>query len=172
MRSEYDRLIALGVFVDEKIELLRGQLVTMSPEGWDHAEIGNWLLRRLVRTLGDEFEIRHASPFAANDDSEPEPDLFIGRTEPGRRAHPSHPLLLIEVSNSSIRKDRKIKRALYAEIGVPEYWIIDITRGVPVVEVYTEPSVQGYARMVTLRDGDVLRPLHVPIELAVADLPR
>jgi Uma2 family endonuclease len=172
-RVEYDRLVELGVFGDEKIELLRGVLVTMSPEGWLHADVGNWLLCRLVRGLDDSFEIRHASPFAANEDSEPEPDLFVGRRPSERREdHPGKALLLVEVSDSSIRKDRRIKRELYAEIGVPEYWVIDITKGLPVVEVCTEPTADGYAKMVTLRDGDVLRPIHLPIEIAVADLPR
>ncbi len=173
-RAEYDRLVDLGVFEDEKIELLRGMLVTMSPEGELHVDVGHWLFKLLVRTFSDaEFDVRYAAPFAANDDSEPEPDVFVGPPRGERSpAHPNRALLLVEVSNSSIRKDRKIKRALYAEIGVPEYWIIDITKDVPVIEVYTEPSATGYARMVTLRDGDVLRPLHIPIEIEVARIPR
>lgn len=173
-RAEYDQLVDLGVFDDEKIELLRGMLVTMSPEGEEHTTVGHWLFKLLVRTFSDaQFDVRHAAPFAASDDSEPEPDLLIGPPQTKRlHDHPSRALLLIEVSNSSIRKDRTIKRELYAEIGVPEYWIIDVTKGVPVVEVYTEPTANGYVKKVTLRDGDVLRPIHVPIEIAVADLPR
>ena len=172
-RSEYDRLVDLGAFDDEKIELLRGVLVTMSPEGYPHSDVGNWLFRRMARALDDAFEIRHAAPFAASEDSEPEPDLFVGRTPAAqRKGHPGEALLLVEVSSSSIRKDRSIKRALYAEVGVPEYWIIDLTKGVPVVEVYTEPTAAGYAKVATLRDGDILRPIHVPIEIRVADLPR
>lgn len=173
-RVEYDRLVELGVFEDEKIELLRGMLVTMSPEGEEHIGVGHWLFKRLVRTFSDaQFDVRYAAPFAASDDSEPEPDLFVGPPVTTRRTdHPSRALLLVEVSNSSIRKDRKIKRDLYAEIGVPEYWIVDITKRIPVVEVYTEPSAIGYGKLVTLRDGDILRPLHIPIEIAVADLPR
>lgn len=172
-RREYDELVKLGVFEDEKIELLRGMLVTMSPEGWQHADVGVWLTRRLNRGLDDTYEVRSAHPFAATEDSEPEPDLLIGRAQPGRRAHPSEALLVVEVSASSIRKDRKAKQAIYAEAGVPEYWIIDLTdESNPVVEVYTDPTATGYASMAKLRDGDVLRPLHVPIEIAVADLPR
>ena len=172
-RREYDQLVDLGVFDGESIELLRGMLVTMSPEGWQHSDVGNWLLKRLIRTLDDSYEVRYASPFAANDDSEPEPDLLVGKVQPGRRAHPNGALLLIEVSDSSIRKDRKVKRQLYSEIGVPEYWIVDITTGDQIlVEVYTAPTPTGYAKLLTLGDGDVLRPLHVPIEIAVSDLPR
>ena len=173
-RVEYDELVKLGSFDDERVELLRGQLVTMSPENWDHAEIGLWLFKRLVRTFGDDaFEMRHTSPFVANDDSEPEPDVFVGPSAPvGRGSHPAVALWLVEVSNTSIRKDRRIKRALYAEIGVPEYWIIDITRGAPIVEVYTHPQPGGYAVMTMHRDGDVVRPLHVPIDIAISEMPR
>lgn len=100
--------------------------------------------------------------------------MFVGRPKRTRRSHPfpDQALLIVEVSRSSIRKDRTVKQALYAEIGVPEYWLIDITKGVPVVEVYTDPTPQGYATMTTLRDGDVLRPKHVPIAIQIADLPR
>ncbi len=173
-RAEYDELVERGAFEGEPIELLRGQLVTMSPEGSQHADVGHWLFRLLVRAFGDhQFELRYTAPFVANDDSEPEPDLFVGPpARAGRKTHPSEAVLLVEVSSSSIRKDRKVKALLYAEIGVPEYWLIDITKGVPVVEVYTDPTPQGYATMTTLRDGDVLRPKLVPIEIQIADLPR
>ncbi len=174
MRTEYDQLVELGAFHREPIELLRGQLVTMSPEGLQHTDVGHWLFKRLVRAFGDdEFEVRYSAPFGANEDSEPEPDVFVGPpAQPARFAHPSEALLLIEVSDSSIRKDRIVKRALYAEVGVPEYWIIDITSGVPIVEVYTDPTPTGYATMTKHRDGEVIRPKHVPIDIAVADLPR
>jgi Uma2 family endonuclease len=81
--------------------------------------------------------------------------------------------LLIEVSNTSLRKDRGVKLAIYTEAGVPEYWIINASRpGKLEVEVYSEPTPTGYARLVTMRDGDVLRPLRVPIAIDVADIPR
>ncbi|MBA3452282.1 MAG: Uma2 family endonuclease [Deltaproteobacteria bacterium] len=172
-RREYDELVNLGVFENEKIELLRGMLVTMSPQGSPHARMIVWLTRRLIKALDDSWEVRPGLPYAASDDSEPEPDLLVTVADPTRPDHPSTALLLIEVSNSSLRKDRKIKLPIYAEAGVPEYWIIDVSAAGEVsVAVYTEPTKDGYAKLVTLRDGDVLRPLHVPIEIAVSDLPR
>jgi Uma2 family endonuclease len=172
LRVEYDKLVDLGVFDDEKIELIRGVLVPMSPEGLPHTGVGIWLTRRFMRALDDEYVVRPDKPFAANEDSEPEPDLLVTREDPFV-AHPSSALLLIEISHSSLRKDRGIKRELYGEVGVPEYWIVDVSEpGKISVEVYTEPTSYGYARMVTLRDGEVLRPLHVPIEIAIADIPR
>ncbi len=172
-RREYDQLVELGVFADEKLELLRGMLVTMSPVGGVHVGIYVWLTRRLIKALDDTFEVRPASPFAASDDSEPEPDLLVCKaTAPIRDDHPSEALLLIEISDSSIRKDRKVKMPLYAEAGVPEYWLFDISDDDElVISVYTEPTPTGYGKVVHMREG-VLRPLHLPIEIAIADIPR
>ena len=173
MRAEYDQLIKLGAFDGEKIELLRGQLVTVSPIGMPHKRLTVWMNRFLIEHLDRSFEVNPGQPFAAADDSEPEPDMMIVREELTREDHPTKALLIMEFSDSSIRKDRKVKLPIYAEAGVPEYWIFDLSReGELAVEVYTEPSPRGYASMTTYRDGDVLRPKHVPIEIAVADLPR
>jgi Uma2 family endonuclease len=171
-RVEFNKLYEMGMFEDERVELLRGVIVPMSPEGIPHVSTSVWLNRRLVRGLDDEYVVRPEKPFAANDDSEPVPDFLITREDP-RSGHPSTALLLIEISHSSLRKDRGAKRDLYAEVGVPEYWVINVSdlRAIS-VEVYTEPTPHGFARMITLRDGDVLKPINVPIEIAIADIPR
>lgn len=172
-RREYDELVKLGSFDGEKIELLRGMLVTMSPQGTPHARIVIWLNRRLIEALDATWEVRPGLPYAASDDSEPEPDLTVTADSSKFDEHPGTAFLLIEVSNSSLRKDRRIKLPIYAEAGVPEYWIINVSKpGQVTVEVCTGPTPSGYANVVTYRDGDVLRPLNVPIEIAVRDLPR
>jgi Uma2 family endonuclease len=172
-RAEYDQLVELGVFQGESVELLRGMLVTMSPQGYLHGDVIEWLTRYLISRLDESFRVRPGLPFAATDDSEPEPDIHVSRAPQQRElAHPSTALLVIEVANSSIRKDRGIKMPLYAEAGVPEYWIIDISDdGGLVVEVYRDPTPTGYSTKQLLRDGDAVRPLHVPITIAIADLP-
>jgi Uma2 family endonuclease len=170
-RGEYDRLVELGMFEDERIELLRGVLVTMSPQGAPHATISAWLLQRLAIALGMDFDVRGHSPYAASDDSEPEPDISVSRRG-GVIEHPSAALLLIEVAESSVRKDRDIKASIYAEAGVPEYWIVDLSGSELVIAVHTHPSEHGYRHVETLRDGDHLRPTRLPgVEIAVADVP-
>ena len=78
--------------------------------------------------------------------------------------------MLIEVAESSLPKDRRLKRDIYAEAGVPEYWIVDVTS--MTVEVYTQPQDGAYAHVEYLRDGAVLRPTQLPgIAIPVADLP-
>ena len=171
LRREYDRLVELGFFEDEKIELLRGILVEMSPQGIAHGDLSEWLAQWFSATLPmTEYRVRSQLPFAATDDSEPEPDLLIVRRNAAHRGHPSDALLVVEVSSSSLRKDRSIKLGIYAEAGVPEYWIVDVER--ECVEVYTEPSGREYGRCELVDRTGVLRPVQLPgIALAVADLP-
>lgn len=170
-RREYDRMVELAMFQDERVELLYGVVVTMSPQGVAHLKITAWLQRQLIRALDDTFEVFGQGPFAASDESEPEPDVYVtlASTE---FILPSAALLLVEVSESSIRKDRKVKARLYAEAGVPEYWIVDLTGDEISVEVHTEPSPEGYRMIEVLGPGRVLRPKLLPaVSIAVADIP-
>ncbi|MGI9120176.1 MAG: Uma2 family endonuclease [Acidimicrobiales bacterium] len=144
-RSEYDQLVELGVFDDEPIELLGGVLVRMSPEGTPHSWIIQELNRLLVRGLPDHLRLRVGHPFAASAWSEPEPDLAVVPVDDYRRDHPALAVLLIEVSHSSLHKDLGVKADLYARAGVPEYWVIDVARGV--VHRHVQPSPEGYAEV-------------------------
>ncbi|HEU5058376.1 MAG TPA: Uma2 family endonuclease [Kofleriaceae bacterium] len=138
-RVEYDRLVELGVFdEDEKIELLLGALVAMSPQGADHGYVMERLTKLLIDALGDRGRLRPQAPFAASELSEPEPDLAVYPPAPYVRAHPDRALLIIEIANSSLRKDRGIKAEIYAEAEVPEYWIVDLVH--VAVEVRTAPA--------------------------------
>jgi Uma2 family endonuclease len=171
-RSEYDQLVALGMFEDERVELLRGVLVTMSPQGGPHATISSWLVARLIRQLDESFDVRGHCPFAATEDSEPEPDVSVSLRIDGSLAHPQSALLLIEVAESSVKKDRNVKAPIYGESLVPEYWIVDISGDELVVYVHTHPTTAGYRRVDTLRDGDVLRPTKLPsVAISVLDIP-
>lgn len=156
-RDEYEQLIKLGAFGDERIELLRGSLVEMSPQGEPHARICAWLHQQLVLGLDTErYEVRGHSSFAATGDSVPEPDVAVLRRAMRPRL-PRKALLLIEVLESSLVKDRVLKTEIYAEGGVPEYWIVNVRT--QTVEVRTRPSAAGYRDVATLEAGDVLRPV-------------
>jgi Uma2 family endonuclease len=171
-RHEYDRLVKLGLFEDERIELLRGILVMMSPQGVEHSGITAWFAQRLIKILDDAWDVRSHSPYAASDDSEPEPDVSVSRRGASMLMHPSTSVLLIEVSDSSIKKDRRVKAPIYAEANVPEYWIVDISTVELRVEVHTEPTAEGYRRVEILRDGDTLRPTRLPaVAIPVLEIP-
>jgi len=140
-RAEYERLVGLGTFRGENVELLYGRLVRMSPRGEPHVFSITRLTKLLVRALGDRAEVRVQAPFAASDVSEPEPDLAIVAPADYLDEHPRHALLLIEVADSSLEDDRRIKGPLYAAAGVPEYWIVDVAAGV--LEVHRQPAAHG-----------------------------
>jgi Uma2 family endonuclease len=171
MRREYDRLVDQGWFRRERIELLRGQLVEMSPQGMPHSDVACWLGHYLSRALEMRYwEVRQAMPFAATDDSEPEPDITVTRHLRRRRSHPTTAALLIEVADSSLLRDRTIKHEIYAEAGVPEYWIVDVKSRT--VEVLTKPERGRYARTQTFDHTAVLCPKRVPgVSIRIAEIP-
>src|SRR5262245_50843815 len=154
-RSEYDRMVELGMFEDERVELLRGVLVKMSPQQAPHASTVQKLNRLLMAALGDRFSVRIQSPIALSDDTEPEPDVAVVPFGDYEVEHPTTALLIIEVSDTTLRKDRG-KAAMYASAGIGEYWIVNL--GGRAVEVYTAPERGRYAEVRTRRVGDVLKP--------------
>jgi Uma2 family endonuclease len=165
-RVEYDRLVEIGVFgEDEHIELLGGALVAMSPQGDTHADCAGVLMTLLVRMFGDRASVRAHSPFAAGEYSQPEPDVAVYPPRRYGRGHPDHALLIVEVADSSLRKDRSVKVDICAEAGVAEYWIVDLVHGA--VEVRTAPLDGHYTRMETYGRGERITLVAFP-DLAIA----
>lgn len=169
-RDEFARMASAGVFDDdEHLELLRGVLVTMTKQGEPHARITAWLGRALDRALDESYEVRQHTSYSATPDSVPEPDVqVISRAL--RRQLPRAAFLLIEVSETTLRKDQIVKPPIYAENRCPEYWVIDIPS--QTVWVHTEPTKQRYKSVVRFDAKDVLRPAMLAgVEIRVADIP-
>lgn len=162
------RLVEWGVFDNERIELLGGMLVRMSPQGPRHAWTVLELGHRLALTLRNKAYVRHHSELVVSKDSAPAPDLaVIARSR--RDAHPRTALLVVEVARTSLAIDRGVKTAYYAGAGIPEYWIVDLVNDV--VEVFTRPNrnKRRYGRHVVLGGDAVLRPLRLAgVEIPVA----
>jgi Uma2 family endonuclease len=168
-RAEYDRLVGLGYFEDEKIELLEGRLVQMSPQGGPHRFAVRRLTEILLPALAGRAQIHAQMPFAASELSEPEPDISVVACADYLDDPPASAYLLIEVADSSLRRDRRVKAPLYSAAGVKEYWIVDLAG--EAVEVYREPGPHGYAN-VTRHGRDAV--LEVPgfedVPVPVADI--
>jgi Uma2 family endonuclease len=139
-RDEYDKLVELGAFRDEKIELLYGRLVEMTPQGARHANAVMALADLLTRGLGTRAYVRTQLPIAASEDSEPEPDLAVVARDRGP-AHPREAHLIVEISENSLRDDRMLKLPIYARMGVREYWIVNLVDDV--FEVYRDVDEQS-----------------------------
>jgi Uma2 family endonuclease len=156
-RAEYDRLVELGAFADEHIELLAGMLVAMPPpHGAEHASLVSQLLATFVRAVGDRAIVRPQLPIALFDDSEPEPDIALVSPGDYRHEHPTRALLVVEIADSSLRRDREVKAALYAAANIPEYWIVNLIDRV--VEVHRAPSGDRYTQVSRVASGASLQP--------------
>ena len=168
-RAEYDRLVELGAFDDERVELLEGWLVEMSPVGPLHSATVQRLHTLLVSALGGRAMVFAQSPFAALDTSEPEPDVFAVPVGNYNQAHPSRAYIVIEVADHSILRDRLLKRRVYALSGVPEYWIVNLRHRR--VEVHRNPVEDAYQFTETAGVGGVLTLGEFPdVTLAVSDI--
>lgn len=168
-RTEYERMVEMGMFSGERIELLRGALVAMTPQDPPHAEATARIADLLADAVRGRARVRQHSPLALSDDSEPEPDVAIVALADYSGEHPKTALLVIEVSRSSLRKDRQVKADLYAEAGIQEFWIVNLVDGA--VEVHRDPAGDHYASVTSQpRDAEVA-PLAFPdVRLSVASL--
>jgi len=153
-RAEYERLVELGLFEGERVELIDGVVVQMSPHGALHDSTVSRLTRLFVRALADRAEVRIQSAYAAGDRSEPEPDVAVVPLGHYDTAHPSEAYLLVEVAESSLKKDRGVKARLYAQSNVSEYWVVDLVDRA--IHVFRLPASGQYTEVSTARSGEVL----------------
>jgi Uma2 family endonuclease len=168
-RVEYDQLVELGAFRDEKIELVYGRLVEMAPHGREHAYALTKLSDLLVPALQGRAGVRTQLPFVAIDESEPEPDVAVLPAGDYLDMHPSRAFLLIEVADTSLAYDRFTKGPLYASSGVPAYWIVNLID--MVIEVYGDLQSGTYSTMTRHLPGETLRvPSFEDVTVAVSTI--
>jgi Uma2 family endonuclease len=164
-------MIDAGLFKNERVELIRGTIVAVSPQKAAHAAVVERLTHLLVRLLAGRARVRIQLPFVAGDDSLPEPDVAVVTPDEHDEEHPRKAFLIIEVADSSLDDDRGWKPSLYAESGVPEYWVVNLVDGL--VEVHTEIVRGAYSRVTPYQKGGTIRPLaFADVEIAVADFLR
>jgi Uma2 family endonuclease len=171
-RIEYERMVDEGFFQeDERIELLDGVIVEMTPQGTRHAVVIERLSHLLFAAVGGRARVRIQLPFAASEVSLPEPDVAVVQGGDYELAHPSQARLIVEVAESSLSKDRLVKARVYATAGVTEYWVIDIVA--KTIEVCSDPVDGQYKQIRAARPGEVIRLLAFPdVEIAVSDVVR
>ena len=140
--AEYHRLGELGFFApDDRVELIRGEIINMAAKGRFHSFCNSLLVEELIILLARRARVRAQEPIILSDDSEPEPDVVIARNRADRYLS-SHPqpadiLLVIEVSDSTLKYDRTTKLSLYAETGISNYWIFNLVDNQ--LEMHSEP---------------------------------
>ena len=155
-RHEYHRMAEVGILKPtDRVELIKGEIVEMSPPGRRHVAFVDNLNQFLVIRLAGRGIVSVQNPVVLAEDTEPQPDLAIRRLRAvpykEREAFAEDVLLLIEVADTSLRYDRSTKLRLYAEAGVLEYWLVDCNA--ESIEVFRGPGPDGY-RDVSRISGD------------------
>ena len=158
---DYHRMAEIGVLApDARVELIEGEIIDMAPIGRDHQSIVDQLNRALIRAVGDDAIVRVQGSVRLGQWSEPQPDVVLLEPRPdfyrSEFALGTDTLLVIEVSDTTLRYDRDVKVPLYARHGVPEVWIVDVNGNM--LLVYASLRDGKYEQHVALE-----RPSSVPV---------
>lgn len=157
--DEFYRMADVGIFhEDDRVELIEGELIEMSPIGSDHSGTVNALNHLLVQAIGDRAVVSVQNPVRLSHVTEPMPDFVVLKPRDDfyreRTAQPEDVLLIVEVAKSSVRYDKRVKIPLYARHGVPEYWLVRLDKRI--VEVHRRPAGERYGSMTEVKAGATL----------------
>ncbi len=172
-RRQYDQMIEAGILdEDDRVELINGEIVTVSPQQSPHATGVTLVADELRLAYSRDYTVRTQLPLVLDPDSEPEPDVavVVGKPRDYLKAHPTTAILVVEVADTSLSKDRTEKVQLYARHGIPEYWIQNVVD--ECLEVYRDPDPAGetYQTKLTLHRGHTITPPQGAKPIAVADM--
>ncbi len=163
--AAYLRMVEAELFVEgERVELIHGDLIEMSPIYITHISTLNRPVWMLSNALGKQVILSVQNPVQLSEDSLPQPDVAVFRFQEEfyseQHAKPEDILLIIEVADSSLRYDQRVKSKLYGTAGIADYWIVNLPERQ--IEVYREPRPNGYRTVTTCAPGETLSPLAFP----------
>jgi Uma2 family endonuclease len=165
--EEYHRMAEAGIFdEDERVELLQGKIIWMSAIGTAHRSAVGRTNKYLQKHLGDNNKawISIQDPIKLDDYSEPEPDIAVVKIDPldyaDHHPTPDEVYLVIEVADTTFKKDCETKGKAYAAAGMIDYWVLDVINRQ--LHVFREPSGNGYKSEVVLKENDIISPFNFP----------
>ncbi len=177
-KEDYYRMAELGCFRGQRVELLEGKIVVLSPQLAPHFSTVDRVRKVLERHFSIGYVVRMQGPLDLGQTSEPEPDVavVVGKDTDFTQHHPTSAVLLVEVSDSTLSYDRRRKGSLYARAGVEDYWIVNLVHRQ--LEIYRAPvparrTVHGhrFSARTDLTPPATVAPLALPqLGIAVADL--
>jgi Uma2 family endonuclease len=159
------RMLGAGILhEDDRVELICGDILQMSPIGTRHQSVVDSATREMVRSVGDTAIVRVQGTIELDRFSAPQPDLGLlhPRDDLYVHKHPGAPdiFLIIEVADSSLEYDTTVKKALYAIIGIHEYWVVDLRNNR--LLCYSDPSADSYLTVREFHRGDTVAPSLLP----------
>jgi Uma2 family endonuclease len=165
--AEVEAMVAAGVMEeDERVELIGGELVPMSPKGKQHEVVKSALVDLWIRSRPDDCRLTQETTFRLSEDTYLEPDVVIYPRASGLRGLTgANVLLVVEIADSSLRYDIGRKAALYASFGIRELWVIDAVR--LTTRVFRDPAADGYRSTRDFAPADRLVPLIAPEAFAL-----
>ena len=172
--EQYEQMAIAGIFAeDDRIELIEGEIVEMSPIGPSHSACVSSLIQLIQQQIGSSLIIRVQDPIRLSNRSEPQPDVALVQPRAdfyaGGHPEPEDVVLLVEVADSSLSYDRDLKLPLYARAGIAEVWLVCLLP--QTVEVFRAPSESGYGERREARRGESVAALNIPgVVLSVAEI--
>jgi Uma2 family endonuclease len=177
-REEYYCMGDLGFFQGQRVELIEGEIMVLSPQKAEHWTTTDRVAELLRVSFGSGYHVRMQGPIDFGQVSEPEPDIAVVAGSRAQYAthHPTTAVLIVEIAESRLNYDRTRKASLYARAGIADYWIVNLVD--KQLEVRRDPRPDpsqpyghGYASVTILVPPAVVNPLAAPqVSLAVADL--
>jgi Uma2 family endonuclease len=163
--DDYHRMAKAGILSeDDRVELIDGEIVAMTPIGPRHNAAVNRATRTLVTIVGDQAIVQVQGSVRLDRFREPQPDIVLLRPQldfyASRLPGPSDILLIIEIAESSLDYDREVKARIYAQAGVPEYWLVDLDDRS--LSCYREPQGGTYQTLRECRSGESIAPEALP----------
>ena len=164
--DEYYQMAKTGILQpDEKVELIAGQIIrNMTPQGSFHAAAITRTNRLLNQPVQPRFLVRSQLPIQLDNRSEPEPDLALVKSDPldydDRHPKAEDVYLIIEIADSTLKTDLTLKKQVYAEAKIPDYWVLDLAKRQ--LYVYRQPTEEGYQQEQILSEQHSIAPLSFP----------
>jgi Uma2 family endonuclease len=172
--ADLEAMVQAGILdANERVELIGGELVPMSPKGDPHEDVKVPLVDHWIRRRTDDTAVAQEMAFRPGESDYFEPDIIIfPRAIPRRKLRPQDILLIVEIADSSLRYDMNQKSLFYARLGLRELWVINAVKGA--THVFLEPSADGYKVSRDYSSSDLVTPVFAPsaFALRLADLER
>ncbi|MDQ2747524.1 MAG: Uma2 family endonuclease [Acidobacteriota bacterium] len=171
--DEYYKMIELGMLKDyEKAEIIGGELIQQMTIGDRHALIVDLLTRFFIKNVSNDVRVGVQNPLRISDYNEPEPDLVLSdltKYDGKRHPRPAEVILVIEVSDATLKYDRDIKLPLYAEAGIEQVWIVNLKKNI--IEIHQNPFDDIYQTVKIYKSGETIDLPNLPnLKLAVDEI--